>query len=71
LTQTGAIMGTPMYMSPEQFVGGKVDARSDQFGFCAALYKSLYSEQPFAKRARRCEVGRPRELSADGLDLRP
>jgi serine/threonine protein kinase len=48
LTQTGAIMGTPMYMSPEQFLGGEVDARSDQFGFCAALYKSLYSEQPFA-----------------------
>jgi tetratricopeptide (TPR) repeat protein len=47
LTQDGAFLGTPGYMSPEQFVGSSVDARSDQFSFCVALYRALYGERPF------------------------
>jgi serine/threonine protein kinase len=48
LTQSGAMMGTPGYMSPEQIKGIEADARSDQFSFCAALYEALYRRLPFA-----------------------
>ncbi len=47
LTRTGAALGTPAYMSPEQFRNERTDARTDQFSFCVALYEALYEERPF------------------------
>jgi tetratricopeptide (TPR) repeat protein len=47
VTTTGAIMGTPAYMSPEQMKGIAADARSDQFSFCVALWEAMHGERPF------------------------
>jgi tetratricopeptide (TPR) repeat protein len=47
LTRTGALLGTPAYMAPEQLDGRMADARSDQFAFCVALHEALVGVRPF------------------------
>jgi tetratricopeptide (TPR) repeat protein/tRNA A-37 threonylcarbamoyl transferase component Bud32 len=47
LTRTGATVGTPAYMAPEQHRGEIADASSDQFAFCVALWEALHGERPF------------------------
>ncbi len=41
LTQTGVVMGTPAYMSPEQIRGGPLDARSDLYALALVAYEAL------------------------------
>jgi hypothetical protein len=47
VTEDGVVVGTPHYMSPEQFSGSPVDYRSDQFAFGVLLYEMVGGKPPF------------------------
>ena len=47
LTATGAAIGTPAYMAPEQLAGGAVDRRADVFAFSVSLWEALFGRRPF------------------------
>lgn len=47
LTKTGFVLGTPIYMSPEQVLGEKLDARSDIYSLAIIVYEMLSGRLPF------------------------
>jgi tetratricopeptide (TPR) repeat protein/predicted Ser/Thr protein kinase len=72
---TGAILGTIRFMSLEQLCASNVDARSDQFSYCIALYEALWGKPPFTlssslARLDDLEAGEPMVPSSRG-GLRP
>jgi serine/threonine protein kinase/outer membrane protein assembly factor BamB len=57
LTRTGALVGTPAYMAPEQHTGEAADQKADQFAFCASLFRALYGRYPFDARTVEALLG--------------
>ena len=66
LTHPGAVLGTPMFMSPEQRRGDEVGPATDQYSLCAALTSALFDDQP-----RRAVPGWLRRALARGMASDP
>jgi serine/threonine protein kinase len=47
LTVTGALLGTPAYMAPEQWRGDAITPETDQFAYCVALWEALSGQRPY------------------------
>jgi tetratricopeptide (TPR) repeat protein/predicted Ser/Thr protein kinase len=64
LTQAGTVMGTPVYMAPEQHRGNRCTPASDQFAFCVTLFEGLYGVRPFSTGGRALVRAKQREAFA-------
>jgi serine/threonine protein kinase/ActR/RegA family two-component response regulator len=76
LTQTGTVLGTPAYMSPEQARGAAVDLRSDIYGAGCMLYETLSGHAPYQADNYNAllfaiQQGEPEPLDSLRADLEP
>ncbi len=72
MTQTGALLGTPEYMSPEQVMGEHVDARSDLFTMGVIFYQLLLGEMPYkADTVQSAMFKRTRERPKAPIEVDP
>ncbi len=72
MTQTGVLLGTPDYMSPEQVMGEHVDARSDLFTLGVIFYQLLTGDMPYkAETAQASMFKRTRELPKRAIEADP
>lgn len=70
LTQPGAIIGTPMYMAPEQLHGQRADARADVFSFGVLMYEYACGTHPFDATTPLAVAARILEGDATPIDER-
>ncbi len=72
MTNTGALIGTPDYMSPEQVMGEHVDARSDLFALGIIFYQLLLGQLPYkADTVQQAMFKRTREQSKRPIEVDP
>jgi eukaryotic-like serine/threonine-protein kinase len=72
MTQTGTLVGTPDYMSPEQVMGEHVDVRSDLFSLGVILYDLFTGSLPYkAESTQQAMFKRTREVPKPPIDIEP
>ena len=75
-TQSGLLLGTAGYLSPEQAKGGWVDARADLFSLGIMIHEMIVGENPFRRETAIATVGailheEPPPLAREGTDMPP
>lgn len=70
-TQTGIVVGTPAYISPEQCMGKPVDGHSDQYSLGVAAYEMLAGKPPFSGQGFAIMLAHASEIPRPISELRP